>query len=608
MRPTPTRRLARALTGILLATALGSSVRAAGKADAWLRVTSPDFTVITSLREKDAVAWSREFAQYVAALRSYFKNGERRLPPLTIVIFARERDFEQYRPLDANGKPEEVAGFFLRHDSWSVAGLGGAQISDDLRRTIFHEGVHWFLSSSERINPVWLEEGLAEVFSTFHVVKNQAEWGRAIDNHVGLLRGQDPLPLERLLFTGRGDLFGDDSLRTTIVYAESWAFVHYVIYGKHDFSHHALSDYVQLTATGVNPDEAFHQAFGATYKEMDRRLGDYLHDGMYFVARQPIAALAEPKAERATPFEVEDALGRLALAAHRWPVATTHARAAIALAPGDPRGHEVLGLALKEDGKAADALAEFALARDHDSLDFQPYFELAFAAQNTGAGPNAEVLMSPAEARRAANNYEHAINLYPRYRPSYQNLSGIVGLAEPWGENDRKFLEQGHALYRDDAMIRVGLAVLTRRAGDRAAARAQLDEVLAAHADGTAAARAYANRLDAAWDQQDLMDEVNRLAEAQKFAEAVAFIDDRVAHGLAAPVRMALGPVRRRLVVGKLSQDVKTALEERRWADARQRLGELLESDAPPPLKAQARRSLDDLDRRHLGLTTKAKE
>ena len=52
-----------------------------------------------------------------------------------------------------------------------------------MRRTIFHEGVHWFLSGTKTRNPVWLDEGLAEVFSTFRAEKDRAAWGQAIPEH-----------------------------------------------------------------------------------------------------------------------------------------------------------------------------------------------------------------------------------------------------------------------------------------------------------------------------------------------------------------------------------------------------------------------------------------
>lgn len=589
--------------------ALALVATAAAAADnGWLRVTTPDFTVVTSLREKEAVAWAGDFAQYVAALRAFFHLETTRLPPLTVVIFARERDFEKYRPLRANGKAEEVGGFFSRQESWAVAGLPSVSVDEGVRRTIYHEGVHWFLSMQEVPNPVWLEEGLAEVFSTFEVTKNQAEWGRAIGEHVMLLREMRTLPLEQLLFTAHDDLFGDDTMRTGVVYAESWAFVHYAIFGKSGLSRHAIGDYAERIHAGTQPDEAFRQAFGKTYKEMDRQLRDYLSEGQYFVSRKPLVPVATPKAEPATKVDVEDALGRLALVAGRTELACAHARAAIAAAPDDPRGHEVLGFALQVADDPTHALAEFTFATAHGSKDFRPYFELACAAQTAAAGGlGSGLTMSPADARRVANGYQRAINLHPRYLAAYENLAGVIDAAVPFGPEDRRFLELGRRIYPESAMIAVGLAIVARREGDSVAAHAQLNQVIESKTASTNA-RAYAVRLDAAWEQQETYEQIDRLSAAGKYADALAFVDARLAAGVSGDVRLRLTTIRPQFQAKILSREVQESLQDKRWADARRHLGELIEADVPPPLKVQARRSLDELDRRHLGLEVEPKK
>ena len=601
----PLARVRSWAAAVLLVALIGAAPVAA--ADTWLRVATPDFTVVTSLREKEAAAWAGDFAQYVAAMRDFFHRDKMRLPPLTVVLFAREKEFEKYRPLDGSGQPKQVAGFFLRHESWAVAGLSGVRVRDEVKRTIFHEGVHWFLSTQEQTNPVWLEEGLAEVFSTFNVVKNQAEWGRAIDSHVFLLNHTETLPLEQLLSTAQSDVFGDDELHTNVVYAESWAFVHYMIFGKQQASRLAFLDYADSVHAGVLPAEAFRRAFGKTYVEMDRVLAHYLSMGEYFISRRPLAAVATPKIEVATPVDVADALGRLALAGRQWPLAATHGRAAIAAAPEDSRGHEVLALALKETGDQAGALAEFARAVECGSRDFQPYFELALAAQNAASADGATGTLSSAEARKVSNRYERAINLHPRFLTSYQNLAGVVCLAEPFGPQDRQFLEQGQRLYPGDLMIKIGLAVLTYREGDAVAAHAQLDKVLGTDA-GSASARAYAVRVDAVWAQQEIFGRLTKLSEEKKYTEAVALIDERIAGGVPGAMRPQLTMMRRQLQNAALSQSIQQSLQEKRWTDARRFLAEMLASDAPASLKTQARRSLDDLDRQHLGLGAESRK
>ena len=45
----------------ILSLALGATLRAAESGERWLKVTAPEFTVITPLKEKEAVAWAGQF-------------------------------------------------------------------------------------------------------------------------------------------------------------------------------------------------------------------------------------------------------------------------------------------------------------------------------------------------------------------------------------------------------------------------------------------------------------------------------------------------------------------------------------------------------------------
>ena len=592
-----TRAWRASIVGVVVLAFVPELAGASVKEEPWLRVTTPEFTLVTSLKEKEAVVWAGEFAQYIAELRGLF-HLKRALPPLTIVVFAKERAFEDYRPLGENGKPQAVAGFFLRHNSWAVAGLAGASAPQEVRRVIFHEGVHWFLSALDHPNPVWVEEGLAEVFSTFTASKNKVEWGRSIPEHVMLLNQENPLPIEQLLYVGHSELFRDTSSHTGIIYAESWAAVHFLIYGDNkQISRTALFDFIRLTGEGVPLETAFRQAVGSDFATFDRRLNTYLRGGTYFIHSKPPAALAPLQAQPAPPVEVAQALGRLALAAHRWEKAQAFARDSIAAAPDDPRGDELLGLARSESGDEAGAIEAFTTAIAKGSLDFQPYFSLAVGAQKAAGEPGETASLTPAEARRIADNYERAILLLPRFLASYQNLAGVLAVAEPKA-HDREYLELGQKIYPRDGWIRVGLAVLSERSGDRPAALKAINEI-EADVNEAGRVRTYARKLSDGWVQRETTERIDALAKAEKFAEALVFIEEQLATPLPSALRGQLRAMRPGLKAAARSQEIGLAFKEERWEDARRLLRETVDSpDFPVALKRQSQRALDDLDRR----------
>ncbi len=586
---------------VLLAT-LSFGLRGSGADERWLRVATPEFVVITPLREEGALAWTNEFAQFVAALRKFTHSEPHGLPPLTFVVFAREKAFEAYRPLGLDGKAEQVAGFFNRRESWAVAGAYGTIFPSAMRQTIFHEGVHWFLSGTEPANPVWLEEGLAEVFSTFEVRQGDAFWGRSIERHVKLLRG-GMLPLERLLFTGRNELFGADKKQTGLVYAQSWAFAHYLVFGRHELPPQALADYAALSLTMIGPDEAFRRAFGKTYGEMDVELKRYVGGGTFANRRDKLVEFAAPEIAEAKRFEVEIALGKLALAGRRWNLAADHARATIQAVPDDARGHELLGLALKEQADLPGAVAALTRAEELGSKDAQIYFELAVAEHNDGATATGEILpLAPAATRRVIDRYRRAIALRPNLCVAYENIAGVLSVSDQTSPDDRQLLEAGLKRWPRNGTIEVGLASLTRRAGDTAAARAQLEGVLARKNGEDAPARAAARRLLDGWEQQDFFERLNGLIAAEKFGEAVALADGKLAEGATSAVRSQLVQMLPVLREGALGKQIEAALKQSRWVEARRLIAEVLAGDGSASMKTQARRALENLDLQRLGL------
>jgi hypothetical protein len=599
------RIAARCGVAVILCFAPGATLRAAESGERWLKVTAPEFTVITPLKEKEAVAWAGQFSQFIAALQGFINVDVRRLPRLTMVVFAREKEFSAFRPVQENGTPIEVAGFFSRRTSWAVAGLAGARMSEETRTTIFHEGTHWFLSGFELPNPVWLEEGLAEVFSTFVIEGRKASWGRPIQSHVEALQLLRPImPLEQLLFLAQDNLHGDSddaSLRTGLAYAQSWAFVHYLIFGQRKVPKGALIEYVKRLRTH-HPDQAFRDAFGGTYAEIDRQLTEYLRGGRYFVAHQSILELPAAKAVPATVAEVEDALARLRMAGNRHGEAKANVERVLAASPDDPRSYELQGELAQELGDAEAARAAFRQAAAKGSQDFRTYYEIAYADHAAaGSDDGTRQTLTPERAREVANNYERAINLNPRHRASYQNLAGIIGLLPPGNADDAKFLGVGWRIFPDDGMIRLGIAVVAKREGNHEQARAMLAKVVDEGAAHPSSVLEYARRLETEWMQRDVFAQLDQLVKDRKFGEAVAMVDARIAEGVDFHTRQRLQQSRDSLYGSHLLEQANAAMSERRWDEAREKFNAVLESNASPILKSQVRRYVEQLDKRGVG-------
>jgi tetratricopeptide (TPR) repeat protein len=562
----------------------------------WLKISLPELTIITSLGEPEAVSRAKDFAQYIAALRSYFNGAAVQLTPLTMVVFAQRRDFLDYRPLDKDGQPEWVGGFFLRHESWAVIALP-ADAGNEVRHTMFHEGAHWFADGAGSANALWINEGMAEVFSTFRVEGDQACWGEVLPQHVKLLQAEKSEPLERVVVASR-DLLARDDKRTSLFYAESWAFVHMLLFGDTEVPQDGLASYNRALAAGVNPDGAFATAFGLTYQEMDEQLSRYLQGEPHHLVRQPLISPAAVRAELASPMEVDEALGRLALAGHRYAEAVARGRAMTDRAPADPRGHTLLGVARKEMGEVDAALGEFAFAARCGATDFQPYLELGNAVQTPAVERGAD--LSGGDARRAADYYEQAIDRYERFEGSYANLGGIVGLVEPAKDRDLAVLRAGAHLFPENAMISLGLAQWYFRSGDRPAAHALLDEVLTRTANGPTTAAKFARQLRDMWENAEFFERVSALTAAKNYEQALELIDRRPVVGSDLSLSLQVTALRRDVRSAREVNALNEAVAREQWSEARRLVAAIVASDATPMVKANVKRILATISRREL--------
>jgi len=307
---------------VLLGTACLAAPRLSAESS-WHVLRVPEFSVMSELSEKDTRAWAGEFSQFVEALREVVPVDPMGLPPLTVVLFAKPREFAPFRPLGSDGKPMDIAGFFSRHPTWAIIGLASRRNDAETRHVIFHEGVHWCLSRRSAEYPLWLNEGLAEVFSTFRIEDGKVRWGDPILGHIALLREAAPLPVGKLVAVTRDNPLYYAKHRIGIFYAESWILTHYLLFGGRPGARTDLAYYLGLLKSGTPPEKAFEQAFGTDYAGMDENLAQYARAGSCAVAIKdlPEGANAAGEFTEASPLVVEKTLETLAYSSGRVDVA-----------------------------------------------------------------------------------------------------------------------------------------------------------------------------------------------------------------------------------------------------------------------------------------------
>src|SRR5258708_5815626 len=120
--------------------------------------------------------------------------------------------------------------------------------------------------------PVWLNEGLAEYYSSYRLSADgrSAEIGRILDWRLALLRDRF-VPLSQIIAVDASTALHGASAQRSIFYAESWAFIHYLLSQVPDGGA-KLNRYATTIAEGRAPSEAFPEAFGAAPDEFEKQL------------------------------------------------------------------------------------------------------------------------------------------------------------------------------------------------------------------------------------------------------------------------------------------------------------------------------------------------
>src|SRR5262245_54348220 len=166
----------------------------------WVRVETPNFVVFGEVGEKRTRDVASEFERFREALARVLTGAATKAPvPTTVVVFDNSKSFGPYRPL-YNGKAVELAGYFSSDRDINRVTLALEDRTEGLR-TIFHEYVHLVVSNVTNGMPIWLNEGLAEYYSTFLVTDDgkTATMGAVIGPHIALLNEEHLLPLQELL-------------------------------------------------------------------------------------------------------------------------------------------------------------------------------------------------------------------------------------------------------------------------------------------------------------------------------------------------------------------------------------------------------------------------
>ena len=399
--------------------------------DAWRSVRTNNLLVIGNAdaeKLRQVAAWLEFFHSSFARLVS--RNVLNSSVPTTVIIFRDDASFTPFKPL-YQGRPANVSGFFQPGDDVNYIALSLDSGDRDPFSTAFHEYVHLHLRDNVPNTPLWLNEGLAELYGSLQFSGNEALLGAPLAHYIRILRDNELLPLKTLFSIGTNSPHYNEQDKTGIFYGESWALVHYLMLGERG-RQEQFKRFLQQVSRGEDAGKAIEDSFGVTLAQLEEDLRAYIRGGD--LSAQRIASVDDPQTyasytamQRTSLTEGEAAyyLGDLLLHIGRDSDAERYFKQAIALDPGFTPAYASLGLLCVYQHRYADAKKYLQKA----TASPQPYMvHYLYAFVLSREGISAEGTVSDYSAENAAlirEQLQHAIKLAPTHAPSHHLLAVV---------------------------------------------------------------------------------------------------------------------------------------------------------------------------------------
>jgi tetratricopeptide (TPR) repeat protein len=264
----------RSTARILAAFALLSMT--AGEARAgWTQLRSQNFFFIGDASERTIRATAQKVEQFREVMLRAIPGAPATSPvPTVVLVFGSDGSFTPYKPR-FEGRTVEAAGLFLQSDDINYI-LVNAGSFDQAFKVVFHEYSHFLLGNWSEEMPVWLNEGMAEVYATFQERDGgkSAVLGMLDRNHLGLLQDSPLIPLRELIAIDHTSPTYNEGTRRGVLYAQSWALVHYLMFGE-EARRPQLQAFMSAIRMGTQAEQAFGDAFGDV-SVLDKELRNYI--------------------------------------------------------------------------------------------------------------------------------------------------------------------------------------------------------------------------------------------------------------------------------------------------------------------------------------------
>jgi len=231
----------------------------------WIRIQSPNFEIYSTASEGSTRDTLKQFEQVRAFFLTSLPAKDTKPLPLRIVQFSSDKEYQPYR-MNAVAVAYYKSGADRDMIVMSHGGVEHLPIS-------IHEYVHLVMRHSGFTVPPWLNEGMAEVYSTMREYGGKIAVGAVIDGRLAELRRSKWVPLATILAVDQSSPYYNEKNKANLFYDESWALAHMLSLSQE--YRPKWADFLKAVIAGKESADALATTYGKPLAAIERDLQLY---------------------------------------------------------------------------------------------------------------------------------------------------------------------------------------------------------------------------------------------------------------------------------------------------------------------------------------------
>jgi tetratricopeptide (TPR) repeat protein len=347
----------------------------------WTKITTKNFELYTTAGEKNG----RETIQRFEQVRGFFAQSMNRDrptdKPVRIIAFRSKKEYEPYRPR------EGTTAYYLPGQDRDLIVIGDAK-DEQAYPVVVHEYVHLLVRHSGLEPPVWLNEGIAEVYSTLQPYAGQVAVGAVPAGRYHVLRNSKWLDLGTLLSVTHDSPHYNEKDRAGVFYSQSWALYH-MLYFSEEYRPKFL-DFLKSLGTGVPEAHIFQEVYGKSLGQVTRDLRFYINGDRMRVVLFDVKlekSAEQPETEPAPPLEVGVLLAEVLTSLRKGGEARKMLEELAKQHPKEPGPFEGLAYLDLRERNWEQAVVSFKRAAELGAASPRFYYDYAMTLRRSGGKP-----------------------------------------------------------------------------------------------------------------------------------------------------------------------------------------------------------------------------